>query len=218
MLKALRKQEKYDEALKQVDQLIQENPRALEPLMEKGRILEAWAEKDPTKFDQAVGHWATLRTRLQPMKKKPGEYYEVMYNVAKCLVREAEKSADKAVALDRAKKAEQVLKAALVLSPKLNGPDTVAKYKVLLDKAITMQGRSPSPKVRDERREEVVSGPARGVLLHVIVQRCRLLRVRKIMSPENSRELTAPGGKRENTLLPGAVSSRLFRYRLSAVR
>jgi tetratricopeptide (TPR) repeat protein len=147
LLKALRKQEQYDEALKQVDQLIKENPRALEPLMEKGRILEAWAEKDPAKFDQAVGHWAVLRTRLQPMKKKPNEYYEVMYNVAKCLVREAEKSANKAVTLDRAKKAEQVLKAALVLSPKLNGPDTVAKYKVLLDKAITMQGRSPDQKV-----------------------------------------------------------------------
>ncbi len=45
-----------------------------------------------------------------------------------------------------------MLKAALILSPKLNGPDTVAKYKVLLDKAITMQGRSPSPKV--ETKEE----------------------------------------------------------------
>ena len=118
--------------------------------MEKGRILEAWAEKDPAKFDRAVGHWAMLRTRLQPMKKKPPEYYEVMYNVAKCLVREAEKSNDKAVALDRAKKAEQVLKAALILSPKLNGPDTVARYKVLLDKAITLQGRSPGPKVESK--------------------------------------------------------------------
>ncbi len=45
--------------------------------------------------------------------------------------------------MDKAKKAEQVLKAALVLSPKLNGPDTVARYKVLLNKAITMQGRTP---------------------------------------------------------------------------
>jgi hypothetical protein len=114
--------------------------------MERGQILEAWAEKDPAKFDQAVGHWVMLRTRLQPMRKKPAEYYEVMYNVAKCLVREAERSTDKAVVLDCAKKAEQVLKAALVLSPKLNGPDMVAKYRVLLDKAITMQGRSPEQK------------------------------------------------------------------------
>ena len=71
-----------------------------------------------------------------------------MYHVAACLVREAEKSEDKAVAVDRAQKAEQVLKAALVLSPKLNGPDTVARYQVLLMKAIVLQGRSP------ERRDE----------------------------------------------------------------
>ena len=114
--------------------------------MEKGRILEDWAEKDPAHFDQAVSHWVMLRSRLQPLRPKPPEYYEVMYNVAACLVREAEKSKDKAIALDRAQKAEQVLKAALILSPKLNGPDTVARYKVLLDKAIVLQGRSPEPK------------------------------------------------------------------------
>ena len=33
-----------------------------------------------------------------------------------------------------------------MVSPKLNGPDTVAKYKVLLDKAIAMQGRPPERK------------------------------------------------------------------------
>ena len=43
-----------------------------------------------------------------------------------------------------------MLKAALILSPKLNGPDTVARYKVLLDKAITMQGRSPGQKVESK--------------------------------------------------------------------
>ncbi|MBU4271301.1 MAG: hypothetical protein KKA28_05505 [Planctomycetes bacterium] len=139
----LRKEGKFAEALEQVDQLIEDNPRALEPLMEKGRILEGWAEKEPAKFGHAVAHWVMLRNRLQPMRKKPAEYYDVMYNVAACLVREAEHGKDKATVMDRAKKAEQVLKAALILSPKLNGPDTVARYKVLLNKAITMQGRTP---------------------------------------------------------------------------
>lgn len=146
LLKVLRKQEKYDAALTQVDQLINDNPKALEPLMEKGRILEAWAEKDPSKFKDAVEHWANLRNRLQPMKKKPDEYYEVMYNVAKCLVREAEKSKDKTKAAEAAKKAEQALKSPMILSPKLNGPDTVARYKALLNKAIILQGRSPEQK------------------------------------------------------------------------
>ncbi len=144
LLGLLRKEGKFAEALEQVDQLIEDNPRALEPLMEKGRILEGWAEKEPAKLGHAVAHWVMLRNRLQPMRKKPAEYYDVMYNVAACLIQEAEHGKDKATVLDRAKMAEQVLKAALVLSPKLNGPDTVARYKVLLNKAITMQGRTPS--------------------------------------------------------------------------
>ena len=142
----LRKQGKFAEALKQVETLIKDNPRALEPLMEKGRILDGWAEKDPRRFDEAVSHWVMLRSRLQPLRSKPPEFYEVMYNVAACLVRQAEKSTDKAVALDHARKAEQVLKAALILDSKLNGPDTVARYNVLLNKAIAMQGRTPERK------------------------------------------------------------------------
>ena len=139
----LRKEGKFAEALEQADQLIKDNPRALEPLMEKGRILEGWAEIEPKRYGDAVAHWVMIRNRLQAMRKKPSEYYDVMYNVAACLVRQAELTEDNAAKLDSAKKAEQVLKAALVLSPKLNGPDTVARYKVLLNKAITMQGRTP---------------------------------------------------------------------------
>jgi cellulose synthase operon protein C len=142
----LRRQGKFEEALGQADKLIKDNPGALEPLMEKGRILEGWAEKEPKYYDRAVSHWVMLRSRLQPLRQKPPEYYEVMYNVAACLVREAEKSKDTTTTLDRAKKAEQVLKAALVLSPRLNGPDTVARYRILLDRAIALQGRSPGGK------------------------------------------------------------------------
>ena len=141
----LRKEGKFAEALKQADQLIKDNPRALEPLLEKGRILQDWAEKEPAHFGEAVAHWVTLRTRLQAIHKKPPDYYhvlyDVMYNVAACLVGEAENAADKAVAMDRAKTAEKVLKSALILSPKLDGPDSVARYKALLEKAMAMQGR-----------------------------------------------------------------------------
>jgi hypothetical protein len=142
----LRKQGSFEEALRQVNELIKDYPRALEPLMEKGYILEDWAENESARFDQSVSHWSMLRKRLQPMRPKPPEYYEVMYRVAACLVREAEKSKDKAIVMDRARTAEQLLKAALVLSPKLNGPDTVARYRVLLDRAIILQGRSQEGK------------------------------------------------------------------------
>jgi hypothetical protein len=109
--------------------------------MEKGRILQGLAEKDPARFRAAAAYWVALRNRLQPLPKKPAEYYEAMYNVAACLLGEAEKTGDKTVALERARQAEQVLKAALVLSPKLNGPENVARYEALLQRAIAMQGR-----------------------------------------------------------------------------
>ncbi len=146
----LRRQGNFKEALDHVNELIKAHPRALEPLMEKGYILEGWAEKEPARFDESVSHWVMLRSKLQALRPKPPEYYEVMYRVAACLVREAEKSSDKATVLDRARKAEQVLKAALVLNAKLNGPDTVARYRVLLDRAIVLQGRQPERK--DEKK------------------------------------------------------------------
>lgn len=142
----LRKQGNFKEALDQVNELIKAHPRALEPQMEKGYILEGWAEKEPTHYNESVAHWVMLRKKLQTIRPKPPEYYEVMYRVAACLVREAETSKDKATATDRARTAEQVLKAALVLSPKLNGPDMVARYRALLDKAIVLQGRTPDRK------------------------------------------------------------------------
>lgn len=139
----LRKQGNFKEALAQVNDLIKAHPKALEPLMEKGYILEGWAEKEPSRYAESVSHWVMLRKKLQALRPKPPEYYEVMYRVAACLVRESETSKDKATATDRARTAEQVLKAALVLSPNLDGPDMIARYKVLLDKAISLQGRQP---------------------------------------------------------------------------
>ncbi len=129
----LRKQGHFERGAQAGQCLNQGLPARLGTIDGEGRILEGWAEKEPARFDEAVSHWVTLRLRLQAVRPRPPEYYEVMYHVAACLVREAEKSKDQAAAFDRARKAEQVLKAALVLSPKLNGPDTVARYRVLLD-------------------------------------------------------------------------------------
>lgn len=135
----LRTEQKYAEALAQAEQLVKDNPTSLDALMEKGRILQSWAEQDASKLQPAVAHWTELRLLLQRMRKRPPDYYEVVYNVALCLVLEAETGMDKAT---KANQAEQLLKSALILSPKLNGPDTVARYKVLIDKAIALQGRS----------------------------------------------------------------------------
>lgn len=121
----LRAEKNYDESLKQVEALLKEQPNALEPLIEKGNILQALAEADPKRYDEAVKWWTNIRLKLQGAQgKKPPEYYEVVYNCAFCLA--AQKQADKST------QAAQLLNATLVLSPKLDGPDRVEKYKALL--------------------------------------------------------------------------------------
>lgn len=121
----LRAEKNYDESLKQVDALLKEQPNALEPLIEKGNILQALAESDPKRYDETVKWWTSIRLKLQSTPgKKPPAYYEVVYNCAFCLA--AQKQAEKST------QAAQLLNATLVLSPALDGPDRVEKYKALL--------------------------------------------------------------------------------------
>ena len=103
--------------------------------MEKGRILEDLADRDPAQLDEAVKHWTDLRTRLQAVRaKRPEEYFEVIYRVAACLMRQADDAQDKAKAKDRAQKAEQLLTWALIEYPKLNSADAVARYQALRER------------------------------------------------------------------------------------
>lgn len=125
LISLLRAAKNYDESLKQVEALLKEQPNALEPLIEKGNILQALAEADPKRYDEAVKWWTNIRLKLQSAPgKKPPAYYEVVYNCAFCLA--AQKQADKST------QAAQLLNATLVLSPQLDGPDRVEKYKALL--------------------------------------------------------------------------------------
>lgn len=121
----LRNEKNYPEALKQVEALLKEQPNALEPLMEKGNILQALAETDPMRYEEAVKWWTMIRLKLQGSPgKKPKEYYEVIYNCAFCL--EKQNTAEKKT------QAFQLLRSTLTLSPDLDGPDRVAMYEALL--------------------------------------------------------------------------------------
>jgi hypothetical protein len=133
----LRKEGNFQEADRQVKELVRTNPRALEPRMEQGRILQAWAEQDPTKYAEAANKWTILRNVLQSMTKKLPEFYEVTYNLALCLAAQGMNEKDPEQAKAKLKESEQVLKSTLVLSPQLNGPDMVGKYNALLTELAT---------------------------------------------------------------------------------
>ena len=147
------KKQKFDEALNEVQQLIKDQPRALEPKLEKCRLLQAWGEKDPKHFGEALGAWDTLRRQLDAYMKNPKfsaalkkEFYEVVYSEAACVYSEAarlDKAGNKAEAGARALDGEKLLKYALFNSANLDGPDTLAKYNALMDKFELLQGRKP---------------------------------------------------------------------------
>jgi tetratricopeptide (TPR) repeat protein len=154
LVSLLRQKKKYAEALDQVDQLIAAHPNVLEPRMERGWILQAWAERKPEKYPLAVSQWERLRRDLervgiQKQKKtpktkaeKPRELYDVTYNEAFCLYNWAKKSGDK----EKAKQALQLLKQMTLLDPNLNGPDTVSRFNALCDKVEILMGLEPSSK------------------------------------------------------------------------
>jgi tetratricopeptide (TPR) repeat protein len=135
LVRLLRSEAKLDEAFKQVETLIEAHPNALEPLMEKGYILQSLSERDPRRLEQCVAHWTDLRLRLGRLAPRPPEYYEVLYNAALCLLRQARHTSSQ----EKALQAEQMLKSTMTLSPKLSGPDMVAKYEALLKYAATMR-------------------------------------------------------------------------------
>jgi hypothetical protein len=126
----------FEEGIKLIDKLIAEQPRALEPKMVKGRLLQGWAEQAPAHFKEAEAHWTELRNMLNKMAKKPPEYFECNYNVALCLVKQAEDNKDPA----KAKTARQLLHTMMSKSPKLSGPEMVARYNMLLEKAGKLVG------------------------------------------------------------------------------
>ncbi len=140
----LRQKGNFDEALTEVNNLIEKFPNALEPLMEKGRVLQDWADNDPQRFGEAVAHWTMLRTRLARVPRKPPEYYEIIYNAASCLFQEGFRTDND----EKLRQAEQLLNATLILSPKLSGPQQVAEYKELLGKARQLQRQPTSAATR----------------------------------------------------------------------
>ena len=85
------------------------------------------------------------------MKKKPDEYYEVMYNVCQVPGPRGRNEPRQNRRSRPREKAEQVLKAALVLSPKLN-PRCRGQVPVLVNKAIACRAGRPIGRSRRKTR------------------------------------------------------------------
>ena len=142
----LRSDGKFEEALAQVEALLKEQPNALEPLMEKGNILQTLAEKNPQRYDEAVQWWTRIRLKLASAPgKKPTEYYEVIYSCAVCLAAQKKPEANQ--------QARQLLNSTLALSPDLDGPDHVELYKALLKQLPPAPKAAPTPATKAKAKK-----------------------------------------------------------------
>jgi tetratricopeptide (TPR) repeat protein len=118
---ALRNQGDFTKAEQMLDELSQQHKGMLEPLMEKGLLLEDRAQAGQGKWSDAYEHWRKLAAVLARYAHKPKEYYDATYHVAYVLFRQGQK--------DEAKKA---LRSVMRLSPTVGGPEMKAKYETLL--------------------------------------------------------------------------------------
>ena len=115
----------YDKAKELIDQLIAAYPRKLEPRVSQAKILTEWAAKDPSKYDEAIAKWDTLRKKLERISGpatdalKIDPKYEVILNEVDCLLRLAQKTKSK----DDAKKGLELLTPYLNLDPKIRTPN-----------------------------------------------------------------------------------------------
>lgn len=121
MVSAYRGQQQFAQAQELVDQLISQNRGLLDPLLEKGLLLEDMAEAGKGNWSSAYEHWNRLAARLGQTNPKPRDYYEATYHVALVLSKEGKKS-----------EAARLLRGRMRLSPRVGGPEMKAKYEKFL--------------------------------------------------------------------------------------
>ncbi len=149
-IELLRKRGKYPEALEQAKKLSEEYKGALEPLVAQAEILQAWAEKDPSKYDDAIGKWTEIRRKLERKQPHPPAYYDSVYNTSALLLSQAKKlmATNKEAGLEKGRTGEKVINSLLIGLPNLDGnPETKAKFTKLKNQLIFLRGGKPEATV-----------------------------------------------------------------------
>ncbi len=89
LVTALRLQKKYSEALTTVEAVFQENKKAVDVIVEYGRVLSWSATETPQNWDLAVKHWRQYANYLGLMRPKPPQYFECWLYLGACRIGKA---------------------------------------------------------------------------------------------------------------------------------
>jgi cellulose synthase operon protein C len=114
---------KLDESASLVEELLSQFPRYIEPLVEKGMLLESQAGADQAEWATAFAHWQDLAQKLSRIRPRPLACYDAWYHAAWALSQQKE-----------TKKARQMLNGVMRLNPDVGGPDMKAKYEQFLSR------------------------------------------------------------------------------------
>lgn len=104
-----------------IKKLRAENPRALDPMIEQGLLLEDKAAAGQAKWSASIAFWQNLAPRLGRGRTKPPEYYDAWYHVAYAMYKDNQPA-----------KAKQILGGVMRLSPGVGGEEMKKKYTTLL--------------------------------------------------------------------------------------
>jgi tetratricopeptide (TPR) repeat protein len=119
---ALRGQRNFGEAESLVDKVLKENPNKIEPMMEKGLLVEEKAAAGKATWPAAFAQWRAVAQRLGNARTRPVAYYEAWYHAALVLKNE-----------NKTQEAKQTLALVMRLSPAVGGPEMKAKYQALFN-------------------------------------------------------------------------------------
>jgi hypothetical protein len=112
---------KLDDAASMVEELLSQNPRRIEPLLEKGNLLEFQARAGQGEWSAAYQHWQDLAQKLSRMRTRPLAYYDAWYHMAYALHQQKDNA-----------KARQTLNGIMRLTPGVGSPEMKSKYEQLL--------------------------------------------------------------------------------------
>ncbi|CAN5891653.1 hypothetical protein BH23PLA1_BH23PLA1_27930 [soil metagenome] len=118
---ALRQAKQFNDAWAKIDVLIKANPRSLDLLIERCRLMEDWAHEQPGYWSHAIRYWSELAQQLGNARPRPSEYYEAWYHVAYCQSMSGQKDT-----------ARRTLKSVMALSDSLGTPEIKSQYQNLL--------------------------------------------------------------------------------------
>lgn len=112
---------KLDESASIVEELLAQYPRYIEPLVEKGMLLESQAGANQAEWSASFAHWQDLAGKMARVRPRPLAYYDAWYHAAYALSQQ-----------NQTQKARQMLNGVMRLSPDVGSPDMKAKYEQFL--------------------------------------------------------------------------------------